>query len=136
MATGPETPIAVAVVRQSGRVLIGKRPPEAPLGGLWEFPGGKVCQGERPEAAAVRECREETGLEIRLEGPCQVVVFPYHHGRLRILFFLARPAGESTVARALVPLDAALRSWPDIAFRRPINPVLHRLLEGDWKDER
>ena len=96
----PETSIAVAVVRQSGRVLIGQRPPGVPLAGFWEFPGGKVRPGEPPEEAAVRECREEAGLEIRVEGPCEEVVFPYPHGRLRIRFFLARPAGDSTAAWA------------------------------------
>jgi mutator protein MutT len=129
----PETPIAVAVVRQSGRVLIGQRPPDVPLAGFWEFPGGKVHEGEPPEAAAVRECREETGLEIRLEGPCEEVVFPYRHGQLRIHFFLARPAGDSAAPRA----PYCWAPLPELAGYRfpPANQaVLHRLLYGDWRE--
>jgi 8-oxo-dGTP diphosphatase len=52
------TPIAVAVVEHDDRVLIGQRPPGVVLGGLWEFPGGKIFEGESAEEAAVRECRE------------------------------------------------------------------------------
>jgi mutator protein MutT len=54
--------IAVAVVEHQGRFLIGKRPDDAALGGYWEFPGGKVEQGESPADAAIRECLEETGV--------------------------------------------------------------------------
>ena len=61
--------IAVAVVQHAGTVLIGRRAPEAPLGGLWEFPGGKVGPDETPGEAAARECREETGLAVRIGRP-------------------------------------------------------------------
>ena len=56
------TPIAIAVVELEDRFLVGQRPPGKSLAGLWEFPGGKIEPGETPEAAAVRECLEETGL--------------------------------------------------------------------------
>ncbi len=47
--------IAVAVVEHEGRVLIGKRPQDTPLAGLWEFPGGKVKPGEMIQEAAARD---------------------------------------------------------------------------------
>lgn len=55
---------ACALVDGHGRVLIARRPPGRPLEGLWEFPGGKLETGETPEAAVVRELREELGIEV------------------------------------------------------------------------
>jgi len=55
---------ACALVDVDGRVLIAQRPEGRSLAGLWEFPGGKVEAGETPEAALVRELREELGIEV------------------------------------------------------------------------
>ena len=55
---------ACALVDVDGRVLIAQRPEGRSLAGLWEFPGGKVEVGETPEAALVRELREELGIEV------------------------------------------------------------------------
>jgi len=54
---------AVALVDGDGRVLLAQRPQGKAMAGLWEFPGGKVEQGETPEAALVRELQEELGIE-------------------------------------------------------------------------
>ena len=56
--------VAVALIDVDGRVLIAKRPEGKTLAGLWEFPGGKVEPGERPEAALIRELSEELGVEV------------------------------------------------------------------------
>jgi 8-oxo-dGTP diphosphatase len=55
---------AVALVDADGRVLIAKRPQGKPMAGLWEFPGGKVDAGERPELALIRELKEELGIDV------------------------------------------------------------------------
>ena len=55
---------AVALVDRDGRVLLSKRPEGKQLGGLWEFPGGKVEPGERPEQALIRELKEELGIGV------------------------------------------------------------------------
>ncbi len=85
------TEIAVAVVLCEGRALIGQRPTGVPLAGLWEFPGGKVLPGESPADAAARECREETGLAIRVDGLLCEVAHDYPYARLRLHFFTATP---------------------------------------------
>lgn len=55
---------ACALVDPDGRVLISKRPQGKPMEGLWEFPGGKVEEGELPEHALIRELREELGIDV------------------------------------------------------------------------
>jgi 8-oxo-dGTP diphosphatase len=55
---------AVALVDADGRVLISKRPEGKQFGGLWEFPGGKVEADERPEAALIRELKEELAIDV------------------------------------------------------------------------
>ncbi|ACB26899.1 8-oxo-dGTP diphosphatase [Methylobacterium sp. PvP062] len=60
--------VAVALVDVDGRVLVSERPAGKQLAGLWEFPGGKVEPGERPEQTLIRELAEELG--IRVEEPC------------------------------------------------------------------
>ena len=57
--------VAVALVDADGRVLIAQRPEGKAMAGLWEFPGGKLASGERPEAALIRELREELGIEVK-----------------------------------------------------------------------
>jgi 8-oxo-dGTP diphosphatase len=56
--------VAVALVDPDGRVLLAERPVGKPMAGLWEFPGGKVCEGETPEAALIRELKEELGIDV------------------------------------------------------------------------
>ncbi len=55
--------VACALTDAEGRVLLTRRPPGKPMAGLWEFPGGKLLPGETPEAAVIRELREELGVD-------------------------------------------------------------------------
>ena len=57
--------VAVALLDPDGRVLLAQRPPGKAMAGLWEFPGGKVEPGERPEEALIRELDEELAIETR-----------------------------------------------------------------------
>lgn len=59
--------VAVALIDTKGRVLLAERPTEKHLGGLYEFPGGKVEAWESPEAALVRELDEELGIRVKAE---------------------------------------------------------------------
>ena len=55
---------ACALIDVDGRVLLAQRPAGKPMAGLWEFPGGKVEQGERPEDSLIRELKEELGIVV------------------------------------------------------------------------
>ncbi|MBT3551632.1 MAG: (deoxy)nucleoside triphosphate pyrophosphohydrolase [Rhodospirillaceae bacterium] len=55
---------AVALIDIDGRVLLAERPEGKAMAGLWEFPGGKLGIGETPEAALIRESKEELGIDI------------------------------------------------------------------------
>lgn len=59
---------ACALVDADNRVLVAQRPAGKPMAGFWEFPGGKVEAGERPEETVIRELREELGIEVT--EPC------------------------------------------------------------------
>jgi A/G-specific adenine glycosylase len=82
--------VAVGVIYRGGRMLIDKRKPEGLLGGLWEFPGGKVRPGESLEAALGREVREELDIAIEVGTELAVVDHAYTHFRVRIHAFECR----------------------------------------------
>jgi len=88
----PAIAVAVAVVTRGGSVLVGRRPDgaaESP--GCAEFPGGKVQAGESREAAARRECLEETGIAIIITGECGRVHAATAGPPIDLTFFTATP---------------------------------------------
>lgn len=85
------TLIAIAVVEDNGRFLVGVRPADVALAGYSEFPGGKVEPDELPADAAVRECLEETGLTVEIVEPFSEHLHEYEHDRVRLAFFRCRP---------------------------------------------
>jgi 8-oxo-dGTP diphosphatase len=125
--------VAVALIDPDSRVLVAQRPEGKAMAGLWEFPGGKVEAGESPEAALVREFREELGIDTwssclapltfashgyedfhllmplyacrRWEGVPQ----PREHAALRWVGL--RALGELAMPPADRPLVAVLRDW-------------------------
>lgn len=95
------TEIAIAVVAQHGRYLVGVRDEESPLAGFDEFPGGKVNSGESPAQAAERECLEETSIAVKAQDLIvPVVEHRYAHGELRLHFFHCQPLSEPAEPRA------------------------------------
>lgn len=57
--------VACTLIDADGRVLIAQRPASRDMAGLWEFPGGKLEAGERPEQTLIRELREELGITVK-----------------------------------------------------------------------
>lgn len=122
------TLIAIAVVEHNDRVLIGQRPAKTVLGGLWEFPGGKIEAAETAADAAVRECREETGLEVSVVGEYPTHEQAYEHDCVQLRFFRCVPsdplAAPLTPYRWVACQDLALYEFP--AGNRTVLTLLSR----------
>ena len=93
----PRQKIAVGVVSDGNRVLITRRAEKGMLGGLWEFPGGKVHQGEKPADACRREIREETGLRVEVGERIARVAHLYTHLAVEIDVFICSYHGGDVV---------------------------------------
>ncbi len=89
--------VAVAILRDSDTVLLTKRAPEKDFPGWWEFPGGKVEEGESPEAALARECLEEIGAEIENLEIFEVTFHRYPTTDVLLLFYECELKKESRV---------------------------------------
>ena len=79
---------AIGVVRRDGKVLIALRPAGKHLAGYWEFPGGRVEEGETAEQAVVREMREETGIDIRVSARGEAIDWDYGDKQVHLDVFL------------------------------------------------
>lgn len=112
-------PVACLVLVDSkNTVLATQRPEHKALGGLWEFPGGKLHDGELAENALRREIREELHLELGPLNPLSPVLHRYPFGVIRLIPFLAccdkRPVlrlAEHTAAEWVTLKEARLLEW-------------------------
>jgi len=110
-ATGAEPPltvVCVALVDGEDRVLLARRPEGKPMAGLWEFPGGKLKPGETPEAALVRELKEELGVDILAAdlAPFTFASHAYDAFHIVLLLYLCRRwTGE------IVPHEGQELAW-------------------------
>ncbi|MFI5956454.1 (deoxy)nucleoside triphosphate pyrophosphohydrolase [Cryptosporangium sp. NPDC051539] len=100
------TVVGAAIVNDRGQVLAAQRAEPDRLAGGWEFPGGKVEPGETDEAALVRECREELGVEVTLGGRLGPDI-PLALGRGVLRVWMARALGEPSA------LEHAELRWLD-----------------------
>lgn len=101
-------PVIAAIIRQGNEVLLCQRK-EGALAGKWEFPGGKIENGETPEECLIREIEEELGITIEVDDIYQAVHSHYEHGDFLIIAYLAtHVAGEISLR---VHSDCA---WVDV----------------------
>lgn len=118
----PHHRAAVVALGWRGRWLVQPRPLRGLLGGLWEFPGGKIRPGERPIAAARRELNEETGVEVDVLEPRGIVHHGYSHFTVDLHLFegvlpdTARPRVRPP-ARWLTPAEFEGRPRPTATVR-------------------
>ena len=79
--------VGIGLIRRGSHYLIRRRPEGTAMAGYWEFPGGKCEPGESPTAATLRECREETGLTIKVERLRQVITHRYPHAWVELYYY-------------------------------------------------
>lgn len=102
--------VTAALLFRGGKILISQRRRDARRGLKWEFPGGKVEEGETPEAALERELREELGVRTRTGRIDDAKLFCYPDQKVLVLFYLSELLeGEPA------PLDANAVEWVEPA---------------------
>jgi len=90
--------VCAALLNSENKIFIARRKPEKKLGGFWEFPGGKLEDGEELEAALKREFVEELDIKITIDKLLHVKPYVYDHGAVLILFYLGKiESGEITL---------------------------------------
>ncbi|HEX2634981.1 MAG TPA: 8-oxo-dGTP diphosphatase MutT [Bradyrhizobium sp.] len=126
--------VACALVDADRRVLIAQRPEGKPLAGLWEFPGGKVDPGERPEQTLIRELHEEIGITVREAclAPLTFASYAYEDFHLLMPLYICRRWDGEVIAREGQKLAWVrankLRGYPMPPADIPLIPPLIDLL--------
>ncbi len=125
---------AVALIDVDGRVLISKRPENKPLGGLWEFPGGKLEPNEKAEGALMRELKEELGINTWKSclAPLSFSCHQYPKFDLLLLLFACRKwegvikPKEGQELKWVFPRE--IQKYPMPEADKPFIPILRDLL--------
>lgn len=126
--------VACALIDRDGRVLIAQRPEGKGMAGLWEFPGGKVEAGERPEQCLIRELHEELGITVKEAclAPLTFASYSYDDFHLLMPLYVCRrwdglvTATEHKALKWVRP--QALRDYPMPPADEPLIPALIDLL--------
>ena len=118
----------------AGQYLACLRPHGKHLGGLWEFPGGKIDPGESPEVALARELLEELGVEVTVGTPLAPVVWTYDRGQIRLLpFRCAIVAGEPQAIEHQQLLWCAAEDFHQLPWAGADIPILDQIHAGILK---
>jgi 8-oxo-dGTP diphosphatase len=117
-------------VRRDGCYLIRQRPNRrgSPMPGYWEFPGGKCEANETPEAATLRECREEAGLDVAALRTRRVITHQYAHGLVELHYVDCTcnlPSAEPSTESGFRWVPA--RQLPSYQFPQANEPIVHEL---------
>jgi len=124
----PHYHVVIGLVLRDDKVLIQKRPPEGLLGGLWEFPGGKIETGETGEEALVREIKEETDLDVVPGANIGTIRHAYTHFKITLsAWFCEWTAGEARTNAATENKWITLDEIDGYAFPKANLKILKKL---------
>ena len=122
-----------AILFRDGKLLIARRPAADNLANKWEFPGGKVEDGETPEACLARELDEELGIEVRVGAFLGESVYHYEHGAIRLLAY--RTTWETGELKPQVHDEikwVSLGELNQYDFAPADVPFVEKLMSGEW----
>jgi len=116
------------ITNAAGEILACQRPAGKHLGGLWEFPGGKVDPGETPQQALARELAEELEIQVSVGPPLTPVIWTYGEKTIRLLPFHCRiTAGVPTPVEHESLLWCSATTWQHIPWADADIPILKEL---------
>jgi len=130
-------PVVAGFLKKEGRILVGQRPENHSLAGLWEFPGGKIELGESPEEALSRELSEELGIEAQIGELKLSVTHSYNDVGIVILFYeVLYWKGEPKAKHHLMlewiyPEELRERSIPDA--NKKVLEKIFKVLGVPWR---
>lgn len=125
--------VTAALLLKEGKILIARRPADDDLANYWEFPGGKIEEGETPEACLIREMKEELNIEVNVGSFFMESIFNYQQGTIQLLaYWTTWHSGELEL---MVHSEVA---WIDrdelinYEFAPADIPIVNRLLSIDF----
>ena len=132
--TRPPLAVVAAIIRNSkDQLLITKRPAHVHLGGMWEFPGGKVDEGENDQQALVREIRAETGLDVRVGKLFWQEIAEFPEKTVRLNFYTCNLSREP---QTVIPDEIDDYRWVELHELKGFNfpeadkALIERLVNG------
>ncbi|GAW90966.1 8-oxo-dGTP diphosphatase MutT [Calderihabitans maritimus] len=120
--------VTAALIKANGKILIAQRPAGSYMGLKWEFPGGKVEEGEHPQEALRRELREELGIEVEVRDIFEVVSHKYKDRHILLLCYQCR-----LLSRNVTPREGQSYRWvtkeelDNYEFTEADKPIVNKL---------
>lgn len=129
-AMGKPRQVVAVIIERDGKYLIAKRKKNDALGGMWEFPGGKIEPGESPEECLKREVMEELGVEAEAGGFFCSNIFKYHHIAIELLAYRAHCSAGTIVAKDHDEIRWVHKDeFKNYKFTEADEPVIAKLIE-------
>jgi A/G-specific adenine glycosylase len=130
----PHFNVVAGIIEKNGKLLIGKRPTNGLLGGMWEFPGGKIEEGENHQMALKRELEEELGIDVILRDAFGEYKHAYTHFSVTVFPYFVEIVGSDPIARVAEKIEWAsintLNEYPMGKVDRSISNNLQNQLNA------
>ncbi|GAB1779555.1 8-oxo-dGTP diphosphatase MutT [Priestia megaterium] len=124
--------VTAAIIRDENRLLIAKRHSKDPLGGKWEFPGGKIEPGETPQECLVREIKEELGVEVKIGPFYDDNVYSTQDHNIHLLFYWAKVINGEVIPVVHDDLKwTTIEELANFDFAPADIPIVKRLMKED-----